>query len=195
MLANTAIIVNSGAAFLISQRFMGSPGEETRIAAGDAVVVLGSTGWRSTAGAEALPSTSSWSWPNTRKPGQLTGLRLRGGPAAYEDHRWSERSGSSIRGTIERPSEILTEQCRSWLTALQRLDSHFRAGIKGLIQTLKPKGPVISRHRSCSSQCPGLLPLRRSPCWPRAPRQQSARSAIGTDRLCRQVREHFRCWR
>jgi hypothetical protein len=43
------------------------------------------------------------------------------GLAAYEDRRWSEAIGffkatAVFRGTVDRPSEILIERCRSCLT-------------------------------------------------------------------------------
>ena len=43
------------------------------------------------------------------------------GLAAYEDRRWSEAIGlleatAAIRSTVDRPSEILMERCRSCLT-------------------------------------------------------------------------------
>jgi adenylate/guanylate cyclase family protein len=43
-------------------------GEETRIAAGEAIIVRRLDWWRCTAGAEALPSTSSSAWPKRQKP-------------------------------------------------------------------------------------------------------------------------------
>jgi hypothetical protein len=55
----------------------------------------------------------------------------------------SFKATSSIRGTIEHPSEILTERCRSCLPDPPFRDwiSIFRAGSKGIVQTLKSKGP------------------------------------------------------
>jgi adenylate cyclase len=103
-------------------------GEETRIAAGNAVIVrrldrvavYGRSGGLAiyelldlSQGAKATTSE----WVRTYEAGL----------AAYEDRRWSEAIGffeatAAIRGTVDRPSEILIKRCRSCLIDPPRSD-------------------------------------------------------------------------
>jgi adenylate cyclase len=97
-------------------------GEETRIAAGNAVIVrrLDRVAVYGRSGGLAIyelldlaedAKTETPEWVRTYEAGL----------AAYEDRRWSEAIGlfeatAAVRGTLDRPSEILTERCRSGLT-------------------------------------------------------------------------------
>src|SRR5215469_1917647 len=97
-------------------------GEETRIAAGDAIIVRrldrvavsGRSGGLAIYELLGLPQdekTETPEWVRTHEAGL----------AAYEDRRWSEAIGffkttAAFRGTVDRPSEILIERCRSCLT-------------------------------------------------------------------------------
>ena len=96
-------------------------GEETRIAAGDAVIVrrLDRVAVYGRSGGLAIyelldlaqGKTATLEWVRTYEAGL----------AAYEDRRWSEaiaffEATAAIRGTVDRPSEILIERCRSYLT-------------------------------------------------------------------------------
>ena len=96
-------------------------GGETRIAAGDAVIVrrLDRVAVYGRSGGLAIyelldlaqGKTATLEWVRTYEAGL----------AAYEDRRWSEaiaffEATAAIRGTVDRPSEILIERCRSYLT-------------------------------------------------------------------------------
>jgi adenylate cyclase len=103
-------------------------GEETRIAAGNAVIVrrldrvavYGRSGGLAIYELLDLPqdakaTTSEWV------------LTYEAGLAAYEDRRWSEAIGffeatAAIRGTVDRPSEVLIKRCRSCLIDPPRSD-------------------------------------------------------------------------
>jgi adenylate cyclase len=96
-------------------------GQETRAAAGDAIVVrqldrvavYGRTGGLAIyelLGLAEGAKTSTPEWVRTYEAGL----------AAYEGHRWSEamklfEATAAIRGGVDRPSELLTERCRSCL--------------------------------------------------------------------------------
>jgi adenylate cyclase len=97
-------------------------GEETRIAAGDAIIVrrLDRVAVYGRSGGLAIyellrlaedAKTATPEWVRTYEAGL----------AAYEDRRWSEAIGffeatAAIRSTVDCPSEILMERCRSCLT-------------------------------------------------------------------------------
>jgi adenylate cyclase len=97
-------------------------GEETRIAAGDAVIVrrLDRVAVYGRSGGLAIyelldlaqdAKAETPEWVHTYEAGL----------AAYVDRRWSEaieffEATAAIRGTVDRPSEILLERCRSCLT-------------------------------------------------------------------------------
>jgi adenylate cyclase len=97
-------------------------GEETRVAAGDAIIVrrldrvavYGRSGGLAIYELLGLPQDEKAvipEWVRTYEAGL----------AAYEDRRWSEAIGffkatAVFRGTVDRPSEILIERCRSCLT-------------------------------------------------------------------------------
>jgi len=102
-------------------------GEETRIAAGDAVIVrrLDRVAVYGRSGGLAIyelldlaqGKTATLEWVRTYEAGL----------AAYEDRRWSEAIGffeatAAIRSTVDRPSEILIERCRSCLIDPPRSD-------------------------------------------------------------------------
>src|SRR6516225_8037333 len=96
-------------------------GEETRIAAGDAIIVrrLDRVAVYGRSGGLAIyellgladdAKTATLEWVRTYEAGL----------AAYKDRRWSEAIGffeatAAIRGTVDHPSEILMERCRSCL--------------------------------------------------------------------------------
>jgi adenylate cyclase len=97
-------------------------GEETRIAAGDAIIVRrldrvavygrsGSVAIYELLGLTKDVKTATPEWVRTYESGL----------AAYEDCRWSEALGffeatAAIRGALDRASEILIERCRACLT-------------------------------------------------------------------------------
>ncbi|MBV8935299.1 MAG: adenylate/guanylate cyclase domain-containing protein [Alphaproteobacteria bacterium] len=97
-------------------------GEETRVAAGDAIIVrrldrvavYGRSGGLAIYELLGLPQDEravTPEWVRTYEAGL----------AAYEARRWSEAIGffkaaAAFRGTVDRPSEILIERCRSCLT-------------------------------------------------------------------------------
>jgi len=103
-------------------------GEETRIAAGDAILVrrLDRVAVYGRSGGLAIyellglaedAKTATLEWVRTYEAGL----------AAYEDRRWSEAIGffeatAAIRGTVDRPSEILIKRCRSCLIDPPRSD-------------------------------------------------------------------------
>jgi len=103
-------------------------GEETRIAAGDAILVrrldrvavygrIGGLAIYELLGLAEDAKTATLEWVRTYEAGL----------AAYEDRRWSEAIGffeatAAIRGTVDRPSEILIKRCRSCLIDPPRSD-------------------------------------------------------------------------
>ena len=96
-------------------------GEETRIAAGEAIIVRrldwvavygrsGGLAIYELLGLAEDAKTATPEWVRTYEAGL----------AAYKDRRWSEAIGffeatAAIRGTVDHPSEILMERCRSCL--------------------------------------------------------------------------------
>jgi adenylate cyclase len=97
-------------------------GEETRVAAGDAIIVrrldrvavYGRSGGLAIYELLGLPQDEKAVTPEWVRTYEA-------GLAAYEDRRWSEAIGflkatATFRGTVDRPSEILIERCRSCLT-------------------------------------------------------------------------------
>jgi adenylate cyclase len=97
-------------------------GEETRVAAGDAIIVrrldrvavYGRSGGLAIYELLGLPQDEKAITPEWVRTYEA-------GLAAYEDRRWSEAIGffkatAVFRGTVDRPSEILIERCRSCLT-------------------------------------------------------------------------------
>jgi adenylate cyclase len=97
-------------------------GEETRMAAGDAIIVrrldrvavYGRSGGLAIYELLGLAEDAKTATPKWVR-------KYEAGLAAYEDRRWSEAIGlfeatAAIRGTVDRPSEILIERCRSCLT-------------------------------------------------------------------------------
>jgi adenylate cyclase len=103
-------------------------GEQTRIAAGDAIIVrrLDRVAVYGRSGGLAIyellglaedVKTATPEWVRTYEAGL----------AAYEDRRWSEAIGffeatAAMRGSVDRPSEILMERCRSCLADPPRSD-------------------------------------------------------------------------
>ena len=103
-------------------------GEETRVAAGDAIIVrrldrvavygrIGGLAIYELLGLAEDAKTATLEWVRTYEAGL----------AAYEDRRWSEAIGffeatAAIRGTVDRPSEILIKRCRSCLIDPPRSD-------------------------------------------------------------------------
>jgi adenylate cyclase len=103
-------------------------GEETRAAAGDAIIVrrldrvavygrVGGLAIYELLGLAEDASSSTPEWVRTYEAGL----------AAYENRRWSEaiklfEATTAIRGAIDRPSEILIGRCRACLTDPPRSD-------------------------------------------------------------------------
>jgi adenylate cyclase len=95
-------------------------GEETRIAAGDAVIVrrLDRVAVYGRSGSLAIYELLDLTRDATETPGWVRTYEA--GLAAYEDRRWSEAIGFfeatvATRSTVDRPSEILIKRCRSCL--------------------------------------------------------------------------------
>ena len=97
-------------------------GEDTRIAAGDTIIVrrldrvavygrIGGLAIYELRGMSEGADAAASEWVRTYESGL----------AAYEDRRWSEaislfKATAAIRGGVDRPSEILIERCRACLT-------------------------------------------------------------------------------
>jgi adenylate cyclase len=97
-------------------------GEETRIAAGDTIIVrrldrvavygrIGGLAIYELLGMSAGADAAASEWVRTYESAL----------AAYEDRRWPEavslfKATAAIRGGVDRPSEILIERCRAGLT-------------------------------------------------------------------------------
>jgi adenylate cyclase len=96
-------------------------GEETRTAAGDAVIVrrLDRVAVYGRSGSLAIYELLDLARDaKTETPGWVRTYEA--GLAAYEDRRWSEAIGFfeatvATRSTVDRPSEILIKRCRSCL--------------------------------------------------------------------------------
>jgi len=97
-------------------------GEETRVAAGDAIIVRRLDRVAVYGRSEGLAIYELLSLPQDEKAVTPEWVRTyEAGLAAYEDRRWSEAIGffkatAAFRGTVDPPSEILIERCRSCLT-------------------------------------------------------------------------------
>ena len=96
-------------------------GEETRIAAGEAIIVR-RLDWVAVYGRSGgLAIYELLGLAEDAKTATLEWVRTyEAGLAAYKDRRWSEAIGffeatAAIRGTVDHPSEILMERCRSCL--------------------------------------------------------------------------------
>ena len=103
-------------------------GEETRIAAGDAIIVrrLDRVAVYGRAGGLAIHELLGLA--DDANPSNPEWVRTyEAGLAAYEDRRWSEaialfETTVAIRGDVDRPSQILIDRCRACLTAPPRND-------------------------------------------------------------------------
>jgi adenylate cyclase len=96
-------------------------GEQTRIAAGDAIIVrrLDRVAVYGRSGGLAIYELLGLAEGAKSAPPEWV-RTYEAGLAAYEDRRWSEairffEATAAIRGTVDRPSEILIERCRSCL--------------------------------------------------------------------------------